>query len=428
LQAFNPVLGAEFLFVNGWLGFVVLGSVFLVVTGGEALYADMGHFGPYPIRVAWFTFVLPALILNYLGQGALLLSDPSAASAPFFLMAPGWALIPLVVLATCAAVIASQALISGAFSLTRQAIQLGYCPRLNIEHTSATEHGQIYIPQVNWALMLATIGLVLGFRTSSNLAAAYGIAVGATMAITTMLTYLVARGSWGIGRVPAGALAIFFLVIEFGLFGANLPKIPRGGWFPLVVAGLVYIALTTWKDGRALLGARMAQRMYPFDKFLKDIATEPPYRVPGTAVFMTSNLQGTPPTLLHNLEHNRVLHERVILLTVATRDVPYVADEDRSELEPLGQGFYRLALRYGFMQEPDVPAALRAAATPDFPIDIDRTTFFLGVETLLASAHPGMALWREHLFVLLSRNAVRATSFFKIPPQRVVEIGIQVEL
>ena len=427
-KAFNPVLGIEFLFENGWLGFVVLGSVFLVVTGGEALYADMGHFGPKPIRVAWFTLVFPSLIINYLGQGALLLTDPTAASAPFFLMAPSWALIPLVGLATCAAVIASQALISGAFSLTRQAIQLGYCPRLVIEHTSATEHGQIYLPQVNWALMLATIGLVLGFRTSSNLAAAYGIAVGATMAITTMLTYLVARGSWGIGRLQAGSLAIFFLVIEFGLFGANLPKIPRGGWFPLVVAGIVYIALTTWKQGRALLWLRLSQRIYPFDRFMKDIADVPPYRVPGTAIFMTSNLQGTPPTLLHNLEHNRVLHERVILLTVTTRDVPYVSDLERAELEPLGQGFYRLALRYGFMQEPDVPAALLAQATPDFPIDLDRTTFFLGIETLIEPKEPGMPRWRERLFMFMSRNAVRATSFFKIPPTRVVEIGIQVEL
>ena len=428
LKAFNPFLGLQFLFVNGWLGFVVLGSVFLVVTGGEALYADMGHFGPKPIRVAWFTMVMPCLILNYLGQGALLLTDPSAASAPFFLMAPSWALIPLVGLATCAAVIASQALISGAFSLTRQAIQLGYCPRLVIAHTSATEHGQIYLPQVNFALMLATIGLVLGFRTSSNLAAAYGIAVGATMAITTMLTYLVARGSWGIGRLRAGTLAIFFLVIEFGLFSANLPKIPRGGWFPLVVAGLVYIMLTTWKQGRALLWLRLSQRIYPFDRFMKDIADVPPYRVPGTAIFMTSNLQGTPPTLLHNLEHNRVLHERVILLTVTTRDVPYVSDAERAELEPLGQGFYRLTLWYGFMQEPDVPAALLAQATPDFPLDLDRTTFFLGIETLIEPKEPGMPRWRERLFMFMSRNAVRATSFFKIPPTRVVEIGIQVEL
>jgi KUP system potassium uptake protein len=299
---------------------------------------------------------------------------------------------------------------------------------LNIEHTSATEHGQIYIPQVNWSLMLATIGLVLGFRTSSGLAAAYGIAVTSTMLITTMLAYLVARERWGVSRAVAGSLAIFFMTIEFGFFGANLIKVAHGGWFPLAVGAVVFIALSTWKQGRALLGARLAKKMYPFDRFLKDIKEQPPYRVPGTAIFMTSNLQGTPPTLLHNLEHNRVLHERVILLTVATSDVPYVGEKERAELEPLGQGFYRVALHYGFMQEPDVPAALFLVASQDFPIDLDRTTFFLGIETLLLSDHPGMPLWKERLFVLLSRNAVRATSFFKIPPQRVVEIGIQVEL
>ena len=406
----------------------MLGSVFLVLTGGEALYADMGHFGRRPIRIAWFALVLPGLLLNYLGQGALLLAVPEAASSPFYMLAPRWALFPLVGLATCAAVIASQALISGAFSLTRQAIQLGYCPRLTIEHTSATEHGQIYIPQVNWALMVATIGLVLGFRSSSGLAAAYGIAVTSTMVITTMLAYMVARERWGVSRTVAGSLATFFLVIEFAFFGANLTKILHGGWFPLVVGIVVYMGLSTWKQGRALLGARLAEKIYPFDQFMKDIAENPPYRVPGTAVFMTSNLSGTPPTMRHNLEHNRVLHERIILLTVTTSEIPYVTDQDRVEFEPLGQGFYRITLRYGFMQEPDVPAALALAETPDFPIDLDKATFFLGVETLLVTNRPGMALWRERLFVLLSRNAIRATSFFKIPPSRVVEIGIQVEL
>jgi KUP system potassium uptake protein len=428
LVAFNPVYGVSFLMREGFHGFVVLGSVFLVVTGGEALYADMGHFGRFPIRVAWFTVVLPALLINYLGQGAMLISYPERASAPFFLMAPGWALFPIVVLATFAAVIASQALISGAFSLTRQAIQLGYCPRLNIEHTSAKEHGQIYIPQVNYALMFATIGLVLGFRTSSGLAATYGIAVGATMVITTMLTYLVARGSWGLGRTLAGSVAAFFLVIELGLFAANTPKIPHGGWFTLAVAALAYIALSTWKQGRSILGSRLAERMYPFEQFMKDLAETPPHRVAGTAVFMTSNLKGTPPTLLHNLEHNKVLHERVILLTVVTTDAPYVEEKDQVQIEPLGNRFFRLTLRYGFMQEPDIPAALALASTPQFPIDVEQTTFFLGIETLIATRRPGMALWRERLFALMSRNAVRATSFFKIPPERVVEIGMQVEL
>jgi KUP system potassium uptake protein len=426
--ALNPLDAIRFFWHNGWHGFVVLGSVFLVLTGGEALYADMGHFGRRPIRLAWFALVLPALLLNYLGQGAMLLSVPENAANPFYMLAPRWALYPLVVLATAAAVIASQALISGAFSLTRQAIQLGYCPRLTIAHTSAAQSGQIYLPQVNWALMLATIGLVLGFRSSSGLAAAYGIAVTSTMLITTMLAYLVARERWGVSRTVAGTLAAFFLTIEAAFFAANLTKVLHGGWFPLVVGAITFIALSTWKEGRALLWKRLSQKMYPFDQFLKDIAGQPPYRVPGTAIFMTSNLHGTPPTLLHNLEHNRVLHERVILLTVTTRDVPYVPDTDRSELEPIGQGFFRLSLRYGFMQEPDVPKALLGAATPDFPIDLDRTTFFLGVETLLESKEPGMPLWRERLFVLMSRNAVRATSFFNIPPQRVVEIGIQLEL
>jgi KUP system potassium uptake protein len=428
LTAFNPLHALTFFRANGWHGFVVLGAVFLVVTGGEALYADMGHFGRKPIRLAWFTLVLPALFLNYLGQGAMILIDPVTASSPFYLMAPRWALYPLVVLAMMAAIIASQALISGAFSLTRQAIQLGYSPRLDIQYTSSQHQGQIYIPQVNWGLMFATLGLVLGFRTSSALAAAYGMAVTLTMLITTMLAYLVARGSWGVPRVVAGSLAIFFLVIEFAFFGANLTKIAHGGWFPLVIGAIVYTGLSTWKRGRALLAERMRERLYPFDRFLQDIEAFPPQRVTGTAIFMTSNLQGTPPTLLHNLQHNKVLHDRVILLTVVTNDVPHVVPDDRARAEPLGHGFYRLTLRYGFMEEPDVPDALREASARGFPIDLAETTFFLGVETLLATRRPGLPLWRERLFVLMARNAVRANAFFKIPPERVVELGMQVEL
>lgn len=428
LAAFNPAYAVSFLTDNGWHGFVVLGSIFLVVTGGEALYADMGHFGPRPIRIAWFSMVLPALLLNYLGQGALLLSNPEAASSPFYLMAPRWALYPLVVLATMAAVIASQALISGVFSLTRQAIQLGYCPRLGIEHTSVTERGQIYIPQINWALMLATVGLVLAFGSSSALAAAYGIAVTSTMLITTLLAYLVARGSWGVSRGVAGSLAVFFLVIELGFFGANIIKIAQGGWFPLAIGALIYTALSTWKKGRWLLAARIVERLYPLDQFLQDVAKHPRHRVPGTAVFMTSNLQGTPPTLLHNLEHNKVLHDRVILLTVVTSAVPHVDPHHRVQIEPLSQGFFRVTMHFGFMEDPNIPAALAHASTPAFPIVLEETTFFLGTETLLVTKRPGMALWRERLFVLMSRNALRATSFFKIPPERVVEIGMQVEL
>jgi len=428
LSAFNPLHAATFFRANGWHGFVVLGAVFLVVTGGEALYADMGHFGPKPIRLAWFSIVLPALFLNYLGQGAMLLLNPAAASSPFYLMAPRWALLALVVLATFAAIIASQALISGAFSLTRQAIQLGYSPRLDIEYTSEHHQGQIYISQVNWALMFCTLGLVLGFRSSSALAAAYGIAVTLTMLITTMLAYLVARGAWGVRRVVAGSIALFFFLIELSFFGANLLKVAHGGWFPLVVGAVVYTILSTWKRGRALLASRMREKLYPFDRFLQDIETFPPQRVTGTAVFMTSNLTGTPPTLLHNLQHNKVLHERVILLTVVTSDTPYVAPDQRTQVEVLGHGFYRLTVRYGFMEEPDVPEALSQASTHGFKVDLNDTTFFLGLETLLATRRPGLPLWRERLFVLIARNAVRANAFFKIPPERVVELGMQVEL
>ena len=428
LSAFNPMHAVQFFATNGFHGFVVLGSVFLVVTGGEALYADMGHFGRRPIRIAWFGLVLPALFLNYLGQGAMLINTPEAAVNPFYLLAPRWALYPLVALATMAAIIASQALISGAFSLTRQAIQLGYCPRLDIQYTSPHQQGQIYIPQVNWLLMISTVGLVVGFRSSSALAAAYGIAVTSTMVITTLLAYLVARRSWGVRRIVAGSLASFFLFIELGFFSANVIKIPHGGWFPLVIGAMIYLLLSTWKKGRGLLASRLRERLYPFDRFMQDITERPPHRVPGTAVFMTSNLIGTPPTLLHNLEHNQVLHERVVLLTVVTSDAPHVDEDGRLSVETLGQGFYRVTLRYGFMEEPDVPAALANGAARGLPLAAEKMTFFLGLETLLSTHREGMGRWREQLFAVMSRNAVRATSFFRIPPERVVELGMQIEL
>jgi KUP system potassium uptake protein len=426
--SFNPLHAYRFFADNGVHAFAVLGSVFLVVTGGEALYADMGHFGPQPIKLAWFSLVFPALILNYLGQGALLLINPEAATHPFYLMAPRWALFPLVALATSAAIIASQALITGAYSLTRQAIQLGYCPRLTIEYTSERQQGQIYMPQINWILMLSTIGLVVGFRTSSALAAAYGMAVTSTMVITTLLTYLVARRSWGISRPIALSLAAFFLILELAYFGANLIKIAHGGWFPLVVGALIYTLLSTWKAGRRLLAQRMQEKLYPFERFMTDISAAAPLRVPGTAVFMTSNITGTPPTLLHNLEHNKVLHERVLLLTVVSSGTPYVDDVERLTIEPLGQSFHRVTLRYGFMEEPDVPAALASAADRAFPFDLESTTFFVGMETLLSTRRGGMPRWRERLFAFMSRNAARATSFFRIPPGRVVELGMQIEL
>jgi KUP system potassium uptake protein len=426
--AFNPVHAVSFFIRNGGHGFIVLGSVFLVVTGGEALYADMGHFGPKPIRYAWFGLAFPALVLNYLGQGAMLLQQPEAASSPLFLMAPDWALYPLTALATMAAVIASQALISGVFSMTHQAMLLGYCPRMGVEHTSASHKGQIYIPQINWMLMVACVGLVIGFGSSTAIAAAYGIAVSLTMVITTLLTYLVARGSWGIGRFTASALASVFLLLEFGFVSANLTKILQGGWFPITIGIVIYILLSTWKQGRALLAVRFMERLYPLERFLADLAAKPPLRVSGTAVFMTSNSDGTPPTLLHNLQHNKIVHERVVLLTVVTQDGPIVAPEDRLTVTPLQQGFFRVRACYGFTETPNVPAALEQAKLAGEPIVPDDTTYFLGTETLLATERPGLPMWRERLFVLMSRNALRATTFFDIPPERVVELGMQVEL
>ena len=428
MAAFNPVHAVSFFVRNGGHGFIVLGSVFLVVTGGEALYADMGHFGRKPIRLAWFALAFPALVLNYLGQGAMLLQSPELASSPFYRMAPAWALYPLVILATMAAVIASQALISGVFSMTHQAIQLGYCPRMGIEHTSASHKGQIYIPQINWALMVACVGLVIGFGSSSAIAAAYGIAVSSTMVNTTMLAYLVARGSWGASRVMAGSLAGAFLVIESGFLAANFTKILQGGWFPLAVGVIIYVLLSTWKQGRALLAVRFRERLYPLDQFLADIAANPPHRVSGTAVFMTSNGDGTPPTLLHNLHHNKILHERIILLTVATTDGPVVAAEDRLTVTPLQQGFFRVRACYGFTETPAVPAVLEQVLLAGQQMVAADITYFLGTETLLATDRPGLPLWRERLFVLMSRNALRATTFFGIPPERVVELGMQVEL
>ena len=428
MAAFNPVHAVSFFVRNGGHGFIVLGSVFLVVTGGEALYADMGHFGRKPIRLAWFALAFPALVLNYLGQGAMLLQSPELASSPFYRMAPAWALYPLVILATMAAVIASQALISGVFSMTHQAIQLGYCPRMGIEHTSASHKGQIYIPQINWALMVACVGLVIGFGSSSAIAAAYGIAVSSTMVITTMLAYLVARGSWGASRVMAGSLAGAFLVIESGFLAANFTKILQGGWFPLAVGVIIYVLLSTWKQGRALLAVRFRERLYPLDQFLADIAANPPHRVSGTAVFMTSNGDGTPPTLLHNLHHNKILHERIILLTIATTDSPVVAAADRLTVTPLQQGFFRVRACYGFTETPAVPAVLEQVLLAGQQMVAADITYFLGTETLLATDRPGLPLWRERLFVLMSRNALRATTFFGIPPERVVELGMQVEL
>jgi len=372
--------------------------------------------------------VLPALLLNYLGQGALLIRDPTAIENPFYRMAPPWALLPVVGIATVATVIASQALISGAFSLTLQAVQLGYSPRVQIEHTSARERGQIYIPAVNWALMVACIGLVLGFRSSSNLAAAYGVAVTTTMAITTLLFYFVARERWGWTAWRAGSLTAGFLVIDLAFWGANLLKIPHGGWFPLVAGAVVFTLLTTWKRGRVILSKRMRDQILPLGSFLERVMQHPPHRVHGTAVFMFSSVSGTPPALLHNLKHNKVLHERVVFLTIRTEEVPTVPPEQRASVEALGHALWQVVLRYGFMEDVDIPAALRAVEQDGLAFPPMETTYFLGRETLIATKRPGMALWREHLFALMSRNARPATTFFKLPPNRVVELGAQVEL
>jgi KUP system potassium uptake protein len=428
LAAINPVYAADFFAQNGWRGFVVLGSVFLVVTGGEALYADMGHFGKRPIRLAWFLIVLPALLLNYFGQGALLIHTPDAIENPFYRMVPSWALYPVVVIATAATVIASQALISGAFSLTMQAVQLGYLPRVAIDHTSAREFGQIYIPGVNWTLMLACIGLVVGFGSSSNLAAAYGVAVTTTMVITTLLFFVVARERWQ-WRLPLVLVVTgFFLVIDLAFWGANIIKIPHGGWFPLVVAAVIFSIMTTWKRGRLILEERLAEVVLPADLFLQDIRAKCPTRVSGTSVFMYSDPEATPPALLHNLKHNKVLHERVVFLIVETEEVPHVPDEERATMEDLGVGFYRVMIRYGFMQEPNVPAALTQLRRNGLEFKPLETSYFLGRETLIATDKPGMALWRERLFTVMHRNARPATSFFCLPPNRVVELGAQIEL
>ncbi|HKI01343.1 MAG TPA: potassium transporter Kup [Thermoanaerobaculia bacterium] len=428
LAAVNPAYAVRFFAHNGLQGFLVLGSVFLVVTGGEALYADMGHFGRRPIRIAWFTLVLPALMLNYFGQCALLLHAPKGVEHPFYSMAPSWALYPLVVLATLATVIASQAVISGAFSLTRQAVQLGYSPRFEIVQTSDEAIGQIYIPAVNWVLMIATIGLVLGFREATNLAAAYGIAVTTTMVITTVLAYVVERELWGWSALAAGTLTASFLVLDVAYFSANIVKIPHGGWFPLLAAGIIYLLMATWKQGRKILADRLREEALPLEDFVRNIRPDSPPRVPGTAVFLTTNPAGTPTTLLHNLKHNKVLHETVVLMTVITEEVPWVSVEDRVEVESLDKGVYRLTARYGFTQDPRAQDVLDCAREDGLFLDMMKTTFFLGRETLIPSNRGGMFLWRKKLFAVMSRNAQRFTDFFRIPPNRVVELGMQVSL
>jgi KUP system potassium uptake protein len=428
LSAVNPVHAFVFFEAHGRHGFAVLGAVFLAVTGGEALYADMGHFGKRPIRLAWFALVLPALLINYFGQGALLLIDSTAAKQPFFLLAPSWALLPMVALATMAAIIASQALISGAFSLTHQAVQLGYSPRMDIDHTSSHHMGQIYVPQVNWALMVGTIMIVLGFRSSSALAAAYGIAVTMTMVITALLLHVIATERW---KWPLGAALLVtgvFLSIDLAFLGANLLKVAHGGWLPLVIGTVLFTMMTTWKTGRRLLAERLTARALPLEQFVATTMAREPIRVPGTAVFMTAQPRGTPPALVHNLRHNKVMHQRVIILSVQTTQTPHVTAEDRLTVASLGGNLFNIAMRYGFMDEPNVPEALALARDQGLTIDFSDVTYFLGRETVIVTKTPGMAIWREKLFVLMARNAIRATAFFKLPPDNVVELGVQVEI
>ena len=428
VEAFNPWFAARFLIDNTWTGFVALSAVFLAVTGGEALYADMGHFGRRPIRIGWYCVALPCLVLNYFGQGALLLISPEAKEQPFFLLVPDRLRIPCVILATMATAVASQAVISGAFSLTKQEIQLGYLPRLAIRHTSHEEIGQIYVPQVNWMLMIATIWLVLEFRTSSALEGAYGFAVATTMVITTFLLFFIARRSWGWRRRTTVLVLGSFLVVDFAFFASNLTKIQHGGYVPLIIGIVTYVLMTTWRAGRELIAKRFQDRAFPLHAFIADAKAHPPLRVPGNSVFMTSSPDVTPVALLHNVKNNRVLHQTVIVLAIKTEEIPHVRPHEQVSVDELGESFFRINARYGFMDTPDVQQLMDRARALGYDWPIGKTTFFLGKTTLLPTSRPGMALWRKKLFSLMTRNAERATAYFRIPPGRVVELGMQVEL
>ena len=427
LAAANPVWAVRFMLDHGVHGFVLLGAVVLAVTGAEALYADMGHFGRKPIRYAWFGLVFPALLLNYFGQGALMLRDPSAASNPFYNLAPTWFFVPLLMLATMAAVIASQALISGAFSITQQCVQLGYSPRVTIVHTSKQEAGQIYIPEVNWVLMLGCLAVVAGFGSVSRLGAAYGIAVTGTMAITTILFHEIARSRWNWSPLKATGLATVFLAIDLAFFGANAIKIEHGGWVPLALGLAIFTMLTTWKRGRSLLRDILVQRSLPVKDFVDSLASGKAVRVPGTAVFMTSESEGTPVVLLHHLKHNKVLHEKVILLSIIVQQVPEVPSAERITVVPLSNGLYRVKAAYGFMENPNVEDIRGRLAEAGIKTRRMDTTYYLGREQLIPMNSVGMAKWRKYFFALMSKNARSATQYFGIPPNRVVELGAQIE-
>jgi K+ transporter len=433
LVAANPLYGLEFFVRHGHAGFVLLGAVVLAVTGAEALYADMGHFGKRPIRLAWFLLVLPALLANYFGQGALILRDPASAVNPFYLLAPSALQYPLIALATIAAIIASQALISGAFSLTQQSVQLGYSPRVQIVHTSQSEQGQIFVPEVNRALGLGCILVVLMFRTSSSLAAAYGIAVTGTMTITTILFYVLARTHWQWSVWRAGLLTAFFLVIDLAFFSANMLKIVQGGWVPLVIAGGIFTLMTTWQRGRLIVRSLLVDASIPLDALLRDLGDDnpdrrfKPPRVPGTAVFLTSESKDAPLVLLHHLKHNKVLHENVVLLSIVSAQVPEIPITERIEVTCFPHNFGRVKAKYGFMQTPNVPEILALAAERGIIAKPSETTFYLGRENLIPTGNKPLARWRKRLFIFMQRNARPATEFFGIPPNRVVELGAQME-
>ncbi|MGH8641503.1 MAG: potassium transporter Kup [Burkholderiales bacterium] len=430
LGAINPWHAYEFFHSHILASFVVLGSVVLAVTGAEALYADMGHFGKGPIRLAWFGLVLPALVLNYFGQGALLIANPAAAENPFYLLVPGWALYPMVALATAATVIASQATISGAYSVTRQAIQLGFLPRMNIVHTSPSVIGQVYIPAINWILLAAVLSAVIGFGSSSELASAYGVAVTATLLMDTLLTFFVIRYGWGYPLALCIAATGFFLIVDLAFFSATLLKVADGGWFPLVIGALVFIVMVAWRGGRALLLDQLRASSVPLGPFLNSLFLDPPQRIPGTAVFLTATPDATPHALLHSLKHYKVLHERNVFLTVEFRDVPWVQFEDRVQCEALGHDCWRVVVRYGFMNRPDVGDALELCGPAGLQIEPQEVSYFLSREKIVpsAGAKKGLARWRDNLFAAMARNAGSVTDFFNIPPNRVVELGTRVQI
>jgi KUP system potassium uptake protein len=428
LRALSPHYAVEFFAHNGWRAFFALGSVVLCITGAEALYADMGHFGRQPIRLSWFGYVLPGLILNYFGQGALLIANPAAASNPFYLLVPQPLLYPMIALATIATVIASQAVISGAFSVAREAIQLGYLPRMEIRHTSEQTIGQIYLPWINRMLLVLILAVVLGFRSSANLAAAYGIAVVGTMTIDSILVLFVFRNLWQWPWWRVVAVGGLFLCVDLAFLGGNVDKIETGGWLPLVLGVVVFTLMSTWRRGRDLVLRELKQTGLALEPFIASLAEHPPLRVPGTAVFLTANINAVPNALLHNLKHNKVLHERNVLLTVETLESPVAEYGERTEITALGHEFFRLTLRFGFAEDPDIPAALESCSAKGIGFDMMDTTFFVSRESIVATDRAGMPLWRDRLFAFLARNASSATAFFRIPGNRLIELGTQVEI